>query len=782
MAVAGAAALALGGIVAALPGALRAGLIAQAAGVALLGATGVTLVAGDQTVGAAFGSDVAPALGLDPLSGFFLAVLAVTARPGARVRARLPRRRAAPARARRARRGVPARARRRCSRPATSSTFLAFWELMTLVPAAAILVARRDAAVARAPSSSTSRSRTSAAPASGSRCSRSPHHGALGDPAASPRRRRDAGARAIAALVGFGTKAGLVPLHSWLPRAHPVAPAPHLGADVGRDDQGRALRADPRAVRVARREPPLGRARAAGARARCRRSAACSTRSSSTTSSGCSPFTRSRTSASSRSASAPRCCSPRRRRQWAAIAFAAALLHIANHAVFKALLFLGAGAFERAVGALDLDRLGGLLRRMPWTGGAFLVGVAAIAGVPPLNGFASEWLTLQALLHVALDAAARRRARRRRWRPPASRRRRRSRCCCFVKVVGLVLLGRAAARRSARRRPTRRSGCARRWRRSPRCASCSASCPGSSCRRSPSSRPAPRRALPVEPASTCRAPARCRRSRSRSRSLALTAPLVARCAARGAPRPRRPGPAARRSSRRSAGRPPASPSRCGSCSRRCCARAARSTWTRRRRRAARSPTGARCRSSFDTRAVRAGDRAPGCARPRVARRLQIGQPAHVRCVPARARARAARAGPARGARVSARHRRRDPGRGRRARAAAARADPDAQGAPAGPPRRRRRCSPTASCAGCGARAPSTRERRTLVYRLAPASSPPRRSSRCCCVPIAGALAATGRSATTRSSSSACSRWRASRSPRPLGHRLRLRADGRRRAT
>ena len=130
----------------------------------------------------------------------------------------------------------------------------------------------------------------------------------------------------------------------------------------------------------------------------------------------------------------------RARREWAAIAFAAALLHVANHAIFKALLFLGAGAFERAVGALELDRLGGLLRRMPWTGGAFLVGSMAIAGLPPLNGFASEWLTLQSLLHVALDAplgvalasgvalaglaatAA-------------------LALLCFVKVVGLVLLG-----------------------------------------------------------------------------------------------------------------------------------------------------------------------------------------------------------------------------------------------------------------------------------------------------------------------------------------------------
>ncbi len=90
---------------------------------------------------------------------------------------------------------------------------------------------------------------------------------------------------------------------------------------------------------------------------------------------------------------------------WAALAFAAALLHVLNHAVFKALLFLAAGSFERAVGSLDLDRLGGLLRRMPWTGGAFLVGALAIAGVPPLNGFASEWLTLQALVHLAFGPA-----------------------------------------------------------------------------------------------------------------------------------------------------------------------------------------------------------------------------------------------------------------------------------------------------------------------------------------------------------------------------------------
>lgn len=133
---------------------------------------------------------------------------------------------------------------------------------------------------------------------------------------------------------------------------------------------------------------------------------------------------------------------------WAAIAFGAAMFHIVNHAVFKTLLFLGAGTIERVAGSVDLDQLGGLLRRMPWTGGALLVGAMAIAGLPPFNGFASEWLTLQALLHVALHgplgvalagaaalgglAATAALA-----------------LMAFVKVAGLVLLGRPRTARCA---------------------------------------------------------------------------------------------------------------------------------------------------------------------------------------------------------------------------------------------------------------------------------------------------------------------------------------------
>jgi hydrogenase-4 component B len=82
----------------------------------------------------------------------------------------------------------------------------------------------------------------------------------------------------------------------------------------------------------------------------------------------------------------------------ALLGLAAALYHAANHAVFKALLFLAAGAVAHATGTRDIEALGGLIKRMPWTAGAFLLGSAAIAALPPLNGFVSEWLTFQALL------------------------------------------------------------------------------------------------------------------------------------------------------------------------------------------------------------------------------------------------------------------------------------------------------------------------------------------------------------------------------------------------
>ena len=82
----------------------------------------------------------------------------------------------------------------------------------------------------------------------------------------------------------------------------------------------------------------------------------------------------------------------------AALAMTAGLLHVLNHSVFKSLLFFGAGAVLTATGERDMEHLGGLIHRMPQTAFVFLVGCAAISALPPLNGFVSEWLTFQAIL------------------------------------------------------------------------------------------------------------------------------------------------------------------------------------------------------------------------------------------------------------------------------------------------------------------------------------------------------------------------------------------------
>jgi hydrogenase-4 component B len=82
----------------------------------------------------------------------------------------------------------------------------------------------------------------------------------------------------------------------------------------------------------------------------------------------------------------------------AAMALAAALFHTMNHAIFKGLLFLAAGSAVQATGTRNMEKMGGLIRRMPATALCFLIGAVAISGLPPLNGFVSEWLTYQALL------------------------------------------------------------------------------------------------------------------------------------------------------------------------------------------------------------------------------------------------------------------------------------------------------------------------------------------------------------------------------------------------
>ncbi|MFT5394113.1 MAG: hydrogenase-4 component B, partial [Gammaproteobacteria bacterium] len=82
------------------------------------------------------------------------------------------------------------------------------------------------------------------------------------------------------------------------------------------------------------------------------------------------------------------------------LALIAALYHCLNHAIFKSLLFLGAGAILHSAHEQDLDQMGGLLRRMPWTGLFFLIGCISISSLPPSNGFVSEWLIFQAALQA----------------------------------------------------------------------------------------------------------------------------------------------------------------------------------------------------------------------------------------------------------------------------------------------------------------------------------------------------------------------------------------------
>jgi len=81
----------------------------------------------------------------------------------------------------------------------------------------------------------------------------------------------------------------------------------------------------------------------------------------------------------------------------AALGLIAGLYHTINHAVFKALLFFGAGSLLYATHTRNMEEYGGLLRRMPWTGGCFLIGAVSIAALPPTNGFVSEWLVFQSL-------------------------------------------------------------------------------------------------------------------------------------------------------------------------------------------------------------------------------------------------------------------------------------------------------------------------------------------------------------------------------------------------
>jgi formate hydrogenlyase subunit 3/multisubunit Na+/H+ antiporter MnhD subunit len=129
----------------------------------------------------------------------------------------------------------------------------------------------------------------------------------------------------------------------------------------------------------------------------------------------------------------------------AVLGYAAAALHTVNHALFKSVLFLGAGAVYRATGTRNMEELGGLARQMPMLALTFTVGAAAIIGVPPLNGFVSEWLVYQGLLRAGITGDVTRFAV---LAVPLLALVGGLALACFAKVVGVVFLGNARSARA----------------------------------------------------------------------------------------------------------------------------------------------------------------------------------------------------------------------------------------------------------------------------------------------------------------------------------------------
>lgn len=199
-------------------------------------------------------------------------------------------------------------------------------------------------------------------------------------------------------LFGFGTKAGLVPLHVWLPEAHPAAPSPvsalmsGLMLKVAIYGLLRVsfdlLHAGPWWWGMLTLVMGLGTALFGAIFAAVQTDMKRLLAYSSIENIGL-IFA---------AIGLALLCYAFNMRALAALALTAALLHSFNHALFKSLLFLATGCVLHATHERSLGKLGGLIRRMPWVATLALVGTLALAGLPPLNGFVSEWLLLQAFL------------------------------------------------------------------------------------------------------------------------------------------------------------------------------------------------------------------------------------------------------------------------------------------------------------------------------------------------------------------------------------------------
>ena len=203
----------------------------------------------------------------------------------------------------------------------------------------------------------------------------------------------------LLAVVGFGSKAGAVPLHVWLPRAHPEAPGPvsalmsaamvNLGVyGIVRVGIG-LLGGGPTwwwllVMALGALSAMFGSLHSATSRDLKRLLAYSTTDNIGLMLLG---------------VGASGLFAATGHRTLALVALVAALLHMVFHGVFKGSLFLSASSLQQATGSTDLDELGGLLQRMPVSGPIFLVGGLTIAALPPFCGFVSEWLLLQSMLH-----------------------------------------------------------------------------------------------------------------------------------------------------------------------------------------------------------------------------------------------------------------------------------------------------------------------------------------------------------------------------------------------